>query len=489
MPAIRSPEYLGGLVRELLALPRESEWVEFKRDYADPQGIGEYISALANGAALKGKPSAYLVWGVENSTHDAVGTDFSLLSAKKGNEPLENWLLRSLAPRIDFGFHEVEIEGRRLALLEIDRASQLPVSFSGVEFIRVGSAKKKLKEYPEKERELWRIFDRIRFEDGVAAERMTDEDVALALDHPAYFDLLGMPIPDRRAAILDAFQQDDLIARCDAGGWNITNMGAVLFAKNLDDFPGLKRKATRVVQYKGTGRMSTLRELPVVSGYATGFSRMIETIMTLVPSNEAIEQSLRKDLPMFPDIAVRELVANALIHQDFFATGTGPMVEIFDDRMEITNPGEPLVDTNRFVDSPPKSRNEKLASLMRRLGVCEERGSGIDKVVHQAELFQLPAPLFESPVDFTRASLFSYKSLSEMDKSERVRACYLHACLCYVLKIPMNNSSIRKRFGISEQSAARASRLLNEALDSECIIIKDPTAGNRSRAYLPYWAG
>ena len=100
---------------------------------------------------------------------------------------------------------------------------------------------------------------------------------------------------------------------------------------------------------------------------------------------------------MFPELAVRELVANALIHQDFFVTGAGPMVEIFDDRIEITNPGEPLVDTQRFVDTPPRSRNEALASLMRRFRICEERGSGIDKVVLQVELFQLPAPLFETP--------------------------------------------------------------------------------------------
>ena len=89
------------------------------------------------------------------------------------------------------------------------------------------------------------------------------------------------------------------------------------------------------------------------------------------------------------------------------------MVEIFDNRIEITNPGEPLVDTQRFLDSPPKSRNEALASLMRRFGICEERGSGIDKVVSEVEMFKLAAPLFEKPRDFTRAVLFAHKALSE----------------------------------------------------------------------------
>ena len=186
---------------------------------------------------------------------------------------------------------------------------------------------------------------------------------------------------------------------------------------------------------------------------------------------------------MFPELAVRELVANALIHQDFFVTGTGPMVEIFEDRVEITNAGEPLVDTQRFVDTPPRSRNEALASLMRRFRICEERGSGIDKVVSQVELFQLPAPLFERPEGFTRTVLFAHKSLSSMDKTERARACYLHACPRYVTRQPMTNASLRQRLGIDDKNIATASRLLREAVDSGLIVVADAEAGTRSRSY------
>ena len=117
---------------------------------------------------------------------------------------------------------------------------------------------------------------------------------------------------------------------------------------------------------------------------------------------------------MYPILAVRELAANALIHQDFAITGTGPMIEIFDDRMEITNPGKPLVSTDRFLDTAPRSRNEALASFMRRAGICEERGSGIDKVVFETELHQLPAPFFEMAENATRAVLFAHKELREM---------------------------------------------------------------------------
>jgi predicted HTH transcriptional regulator len=476
------------LVNELRALPRETEWLEFKVGHAEPAEIGEYISSLANASALVGKAFAYLVWGIRDEDHAIVGTTFDPGATRVGNEELENWLLRLLEPKIEFRFFPVTIDGRAVVVLEICRAAGRPVRFSGQEFIRVGTYRRKLKDFPEKERALWRIFDRIPFEDGIALERADADDVLRLLDYPSYFDLLEQPLPADRSGILSSLVDDRLIARSDAGGWDITNLGAILLAKKLDDFHTLQRKAVRVIQYRGTGRTETLREHVVTRGYASGFEGVIGYINGLLPVNEVIEQALRKSVPMFPEIAVRELVANVLIHQDFFVSGAGPMVEIFDDRIEMTNPGEPLVDPDRFVDTPPRSQNEALASLMRRFRVCEERGSGIDKVVFQVELFQLPAPLFERPEGSTRTVLFAHKPLGDMDKAERVRACYLHACLRYVIRRPMTNASLRERFGIAEKNASTASRLLTEAVDAGLILVEDPSAGTRIRSYLPYWA-
>lgn len=488
MTSDRPADYLVSLVRELCALPRETEWVEFKSNDEEPDTIGEYISALSNASALAGKALAYLVWGVRDADHAVVGTGFDPHAARVGNEELESWLLRLLEPKIDFRFFTVAVDGRPVVLLEITRAARHPVRFQGQEFIRVGSYKKKLRDFPEKERALWRIFDRTPFEDGIATERATGDDVLRLLDYPAYFDLLERPLPTNRDGILAALVSDRLIRRSEAGGFDITHLGAILFAKRLDAFHALRRKAVRVIQYPGNGRTETLKEQEGAKGYACGFEGLIEYINGLLPANEVIEQALRKSLPMFPELAVRELVANALIHQDFFVTGAGPMVEIFADRIEITSPGEPLVDTERFVDTPPRSRNEALASLMRRFRICEERGSGIDKVVSEVELFQLPAPLFESPEGFTRAVLFAHKPLTLMNKADRVRACYLHACLRYVTRQPMTNTSLRQRLGIDDKNLAAASRLLAEAVEAGAIVIADPAAGTRIRSYLPFWA-
>ena len=164
------------------------------------------------------------------------------------------------------------------------------------------------------------------------------------------------------------------------------------------------------------------------------------------------------------------------------------MIEIFADRMEISNPGVPLVETDRFLDTPPRSRNEALASFMRRIGVCEERGSGIDKVVFQTEYFQLPVPVFDVVGENTRAILFAHRPLAKMDKADRVRACYLHACLRYVNRDYMTNTSLRERFGIEPQNSATASRLIKEALEAKMIRPYDETASRKFMKYVPFWA-
>ncbi|SJM92476.1 ATP-binding protein [Crenothrix polyspora] len=488
MTVERTNDYLLSLLNELRNLPQETEWVEFKHNNAEPEEIGEYLSALANSATLLGKVTAWLVWGVDNNSHAVIGTTFDPTHAKIGNEELESWLLRSLAPKINFRFHTMIMDEMPVVLLEISAAFRHPVQFKGTEFMRIGSYKKRLKDFPEKERELWRVFDQTPFEREIAAENVSADDVLRLLDYPGYFDLLNLPLPEGRANILAALAADELIIAEEAGKWNISNLGAILFAKKLTDFRTLKRKAVRVILYKGESRVQTIREQEGTKGYATGFEGLIGFVTNLLPSNEVIGQAFRKEVPMFPELAIRELVANAVIHQDFYATGTAPMIELFSNRMEITNPGLPLVKTDRFLDSPPKSRNEALASFMRRIGVCEERGSGVDKVVAETELYQLPAPLFESTDEHTRVILFAHRELKDMDINDRIRASYLHACLRYVQRNFMTNTTLRERFGIDTKNSAMASRIIKETLSAGLIRCHDETVGNKARKYLPWWA-
>lgn len=484
----RSHEYLLSLLRELVKLSNETEWVEFKLNN-DPEKTGEYISALANAAALIGKQSAYMVWGIEDSTHDIIGTKFKPSTVTYKQQELESWLLQKTSPKIHFRFFEFRANNNKpVVILEIPAASHTPVQFDGVEFIRVGSYKKKLREFPEKERALWRAFDRVPFEQQLAAKDIAEDEVLKLLDYPAYFDLTDQPLPEGRNGILAALNADKLIQRSDCGQWHITNLGAVLFAKRLKDFGALARKAVRLILYKDNNKLVTSRELEGAKGYAVGFEGLIDYLKTLLPSNEEIGKAFRAEVPMYPELALRELVANAIIHQDFNLTGTGPMIELFENRLEITNPGIPLMDTQRFLDTPPQSRNEALASFMRRIGICEERGSGIDKVIAEIEIYQLPAPIFEQTDHHTRVVLFAHKDHKDMDIEDRIRACYQHCCLKYVNREPMNNTSLRKRLSIEEGNSAIASRVIKQTVEAGLIRLYDPNANRKAYRYVPFWA-
>jgi len=489
MSDVLTPDYLNGLVTELRKLPAETGWLEFKVKNSKPEDIGEYLSALSNTAALQGQPHGYIVWGVKETSHEVVGTHFSPGKSKVGNEDLENWLTRLLNPKLHFHFYEVTHEKKPVVILEIPRSHGRPVQFQGVEFIRVGSYRQKLKDHPQIEKDLWRAFDTTPFEELLALRHADSAEVLSLLDYPAFFELLDQPLPTDRDKILARLAADHMINPDAAGKWDITNLGAVLFARNLDEFKSLARKAVRIVVYEGKGRLKTEREQVVRKGYAAGFKALIDQLNALLPRKEVVGQGgIRREVPLYPDPAIRELIPNALIHQDFSVTGSGPMVEIFSDRMEITNPGLPLVKTERFLDSPPRSRNEALASFMRRLGVCEERGSGVDKVVAETEKHQLPAPLFEASGDFTRAVLFAHRPLREMNRTDRTRTCYFHACLRYVERDPMTNSTLRARLGISEPNKAMTSRIISDAIEDGRIKPEDPEQGKKYAKYIPFWA-
>ena len=478
-----------GLVHELQRLGRETEWVEFKVNNSDPARIGEYISALANSAARVGKSVGYVVWGVADGDHAIVGTVFDPVRAKVGNEELESWLLHLLTPKVDFRFVDCVVDEARVVLLEIPRAVAAPVQFKGVEYVRVGSYRKQLKDHPQIERELWRVFERTPFEDLVAREQASSVEVVELLDVDAYYRLLGRQAPASFDRQLDVLAVDRMIVRNTAGSWDVTNLGALVLARQIEAFDRLQRKMVRVVHYRGKARTDgALAEEQVGSfGYAVGFERLVRFVDRRIPRYESI-RALRVDTPLVPAVAVRELIANALIHQDFTVTGAGPIVEIFDDRVEVTNPGVPLIDLDRLLDTPPRSRNERFASFMRRIGVCEERGSGVDKVVLATEQAQLPAPEFRVAGDNTVATLFAARPLTEMGRDDRVRAVYLHACLRYVNHDDVSNTTIRARFGIEPKNAARASRLLGEAVEAGMIKPRDLDASKRQTRYVPFWA-
>lgn len=482
-------EELIGLLDELRTLQKETEWVEFKVNKSIPDMIGKYISGLANSACLENKDHAYLIFGIEDETHEVVGTTFYPCIEKRKGQELENWLRTQLQPRSDFKVYELDYKEKHIAIFEIDAATHIPIRFRNVSYIRIGSYLKELKDHPEKEAKIWKNAKRIAFEDEFALRNIAASKVFTLLNWRVFFELLGIPIPENNnRVILDKLVEENLIFRR-GDKYDITNLGAILFARNINDFDELKRKAPRVIIYKGNNKFKTIKEQTGKFGYAVGFAGMIDYIIDRLPSNEEIGRVYREEVKVYPELAIRELIVNAIIHQDLTITGTSPMVEIFDDRIEITNPGKPLIDTRRFIDHSPLSRNEKLASLMRRMNFCEERGSGIDKVIMQVELFQLPAPLFTDGESFTRIIVFAPKTLRQMDRIDKIRATYQHCCLKYVSGDMMSNQSLRGRFDIDEKNYSIVSRIIRESIEEGVIKPYDPSNNSKKYAkYIPYWA-
>ena len=475
------------LIQDLQALPKECEWVEFKVNNSEPHTMGENISALSNSACYEDKPYGYLVYGIQDGTHEIVGTTFKPNSDKIKGQELENWIATQLNPKIDFNIFEFEFKGFHLAVFKVHASMNTPVEFKDIPYIRIGSITKKLKDHPEKARKIWNKTQTNHFEESIATANVNGNEVLQLIDYPNYFDLTKQPLPVNRDGILDKLLQDKLI-RKNGGDFDITNLGAILFAKDIRKFDSLSRKAVRLIFYDGKNRLKTIKEQDSFNGYAIGFERLIEFITERLPSNEEITKALREEKTLYPTLAIRELVANAIIHQDFSIRGTSPMIEVFSNRIEITNSGSPLIDTLRFIDHSPQSRNESLASFMRRINICEERGSGIDKVISGCELYQLPAPEFISGDNFTRVVLYAPKAFSQMDRNDKVRACFQHCVLRYVSGENMTNESLRERFGIEPHNYATASRIISDAIESK--LVKDYDPDNKSRKYakyVPFW--
>ena len=260
-----------------------------------------------------------------------------------------------------------------------------------------------------------------------------------------------------------------------------------MLAKDLSQFPEISRKAPRVVVYNGNSKTETKLDRVGSLGYAAGFQNLISFVMSHLPQNEVVQDALRREVKLLPAVIIRELVANALIHQDFSETGTSVMIEIFGNRVEISNPGHPIVDVDRFIDGY-RSRNERMAALMRRFGVCEEIGSGIDKVVEAAETYQLPAPHFRAAHHRTEMIIHGQKGFDKMDREDRTRACYQHCALRFVMHERMTNQTLRERFHLPRTESNAISMVITGTVEAGLIRPDTKTASRKFAKYVPYWA-
>lgn len=466
----------------------ENEILELKENNGDPERIAKYISALSNEATLLGISEAYLIWGITDETFDFVGTSFIPEKKRYGNENLIGWLERSLSSNIHFKFEHINEGDKEFVVLVISQVNSYPARYKGTAYIRSGSSLKNLNAFPDKESTLWQKLNTRKFETDVALEINDLSDIRKYLDVDTYTSLLGISPIENDDLLLEHFLSNKIIRRSHMG-YAITNLGALSLAKRLEQFPTVAKKGMRVITYDGNNKLTAKNDYTGVRGYAVGFKGLLRYTMSQVPHQEIIEDDgQRRSVSDFGNLEIRELIANALVHQDLNLSGTHPMVEIYNNRVEISNPGLPVVDVTRFLDLPPKSRNENLADLFKQFGFVEERGSGIDKVVSNVEAKELPAPEFITRNDSVVSTLFAKKRFEDLTEDEKTRAVYLHASLKFTSREFLTNSSLRERFGVTPSKSSQVSKAISAAVNAGLIVPYDPNAGTKFMKYQPFWA-
>ena len=477
---------VGFLTHSLEPIPHELNELDWKESLSpDSKKLSKHISAFANTPG-----GGFLVFGIEDNTAKLTGINQS--EAQDIIKKLGNICRDSVVPSVIID-HSIETyNGILLLFVYIKESPVKPVHLkSGTieeSFIRSGGTTRQASR--QEIGGLMLNSKTPQFEELHITSLKTSAEVLNLLDFRSIYKLLNKPIPQSNDEILQWMADEKMIEQVDGSGYYITNFGALAAAHNLNDFDSLSRKTIRLIKYKGLNKQETEKEYPGSKGYAIGFFGLITFLKAILPGSEIIKNALRTETTVYPEIALRELIANALIHQDFTIRGSGPMIEVFDDRIEISNPDRllPSKKIDRLIRTTPESRNEILASTFRRYNICEERGSGFEKAVVAIELYGLPPLKFEEFENSFRVTLYSPKKFAEMTPKERIEACYQHSIIKYFSSGGLTNTSLRVRFKMHEKQRPQVSLVIKEALALNKIKPKDVNnASTKFAEYIPYW--
>lgn len=462
-------------------VPSELNEIDWKSGLSDKTDrLAQHISAFAN--HLYG---GMLVFGVNDD-----GSLFSLSKEQIDEivKKLGNIAHNNLSNHIQIEHAVQEYNGENLLFIFIPEEQSKPVHLRGKDiyasYYRSGG--QTLKVSGKQVQMLIAKSMGISFEESTALDDLSQDDVLKHLDYHALYRLLDKNVPKSTDTIMSKLTE---MGYCyeKSGKWTITNLGAILFARSLKDFPSLSGREVIVRKYVGQNNRQLQLEQRGGYGYAVGFEGLIDFIMRNT-GTEVIDVA-RNIEPVYPRVAIREFVANALIHQDFAIEGSPITIEIFSNRLVITNPGASLNNITRLLDLPPRSRNERLAQSMLLLNLCERRGSGVDRAIEAVEKMFLPPVRFQTLDDYTRVSLYPQKPLADMTKQEKIMACYQHACLMWEDNVAINNQSVRERFGLNKNQSSVASRILADAIEMKLIKPEDEeSASKKFSAYVPFYA-
>lgn len=464
----------------LYPVPSELNGLDWKSKLSNKTDrLAQHICAFANNSG-----GGLMVYGIND---DATFSPLSKEDIEQTLRNLGNIAKNNLSVSIALEHAVLDYKGNALLFVHIPEQTDKPVHLRGKDIYEAfhRSAGQTTKMTKLQVKSMIADSQGLPFEIRIAKKGLGVDELLEMLNYKKFYELIKKPIPQDDTLIAERLAEYGFCQK-DADKWSITNMGAILFASDIRKFDDLSNHNVIVRKYAGTNNRIQISEQPGAYGYAVGFEGLVDYIMSQT-STENIA-TLREEVPTYPRVAIREFVANALIHQDFSAEGMQVVVEIFTNRLSITNPGPPLNDINRLIDLPPHSRNEKLAEALFLLDICEKRGSGIDRAIEAIEKEGQPAPKFNKSEVHTKVTLFPKKSWKDMNKQERISACYQHACLKYEDGESINNQSVRERFLLEKNNSAVASKIIADTLEAGYIKQEDETQTSKKFVtYIPFY--
>jgi predicted HTH transcriptional regulator len=447
---------------------------------SDTKRLTDHLMAFANYPG-----GGYIVFGV---ARDATLINIDPIEIDAIANKMANLGRDAVEPPLQLDHEAVTFQGSHILIVRVPESDVKPVHRRGKQLddtcIRSGGTTRKAVR-----QEIGNLLVNsrtLRWENAHASLLLENKEVMNALMIEPVFKMMQRKFPANEEEILCWLHNSGLIERHPSGGAYITNLGAICLAADLKKFSELSQRSARVIVYEGFNRIKARHEKEGQRGYAIAFEGLLRYVCNQIPRSEVIHQTLRRTVPLYPEVALREIIANALIHQDFAVTGSRPMIEIFADRIEISNPGKllPSKSIERIFGTMPESRNERLASTFRLYNLCEQRGSGLIRAGFEIEIFGLPPIRFEEDANHFRVTLFAPKSYAQMSAADRLNACYQHAVLKYCSSDTMTNKSLRERLKMPENQRSMVSRLIQDAIDAGLIAAKDPA--NMSRKYTEY---
>lgn len=466
--------------------PKEENRLDWKQDFSSKEDRPHcHLSAFANLAG-----GGYLVFGIKDSDTTVLG--LTTEAYKRISQKIASAAREGVQPAVQIDSAFLKFRGKDVLVVKIFESPEKPVHLKGrsIEdsYIRSGGETHKMSQ--DEIRAAIISSKRVKFEQLEAIPDVKAEDLRKYLDIDSFLALVSS-VTGIRHPELEMLKKANLVVDAKrAGSFSITNLGMLVCAK---DFSLFERGdlAVRVIKYKDTSKLNAISEKKFSAGYATSFVEILSYIQSLLPFSEIIKEALRETVLIYPPVAIRELFANAIVHQDLTRRTGNILVEIFSDRLVITNPGIllPSIHIDQLINVHPLSRNEIFAGEMKVLGLCEERGSGIDRVFDSIEIYGLPPMDFYQGESYFEAKILAPKSFKEMSIEERVRACYQHCCLLFVSNKKMTNSTLRRRFNFKSDDNVIANRVIKASLAAKKIKIGDPDSKARKYTfYVPYWA-